>query len=174
MGSNAYWRSKKAELYSWISHHFEKGRRPPKIFMTLSCAEYFWPDLKRLLEKYIHLTEGIQVDLDSNINKLHQALNDYTIIVQKFFQLRVDKFLKTIGLEVFGIKHYWGRFEFAKSRGQIHLHLLGITDDATILNKKLWKWRKNKKQKVKFIANWVRSKFNCTAEIDPKSTTPEK
>jgi hypothetical protein len=135
MGSNAYWRSKKAELYSWISHHFEKGRRPPKIFMTLSCAEYFWPDLKRLLEKYIHLTEGIQVDLDSNINKLHQALNDYTIIVQKFFQLRVDKFLKTIGLEVFGIKHYWGRFEFAKSRGQIHLHLLGITDDATIINK---------------------------------------
>jgi hypothetical protein len=62
--------------------------------MTLSCAEYFWPDLKRLLEKYIHLTEGIQVDLDSNINKLHQALNDYTIIVQDFFQLRVDKFLK--------------------------------------------------------------------------------
>jgi hypothetical protein len=103
--------------------------------MTLSCAEYFWPDLKRLLEKYIHLTEGIQVDLNSNINKLHQALNDYTIIVQEFFQLRVDKFLKTIGLEVFGIKHYWGRFEFAKSRGQIHLYLLGITDDATIINK---------------------------------------
>jgi len=58
----------------------------------------------------------------------------------------VDKFLKTIGLEVFGIKHYWGRFEFAKSRGQIHLHLLGITDDATIKNNnKLWKWRKSKK-----------------------------
>jgi len=78
--------------------------------MTLSCAEYFWPDLIRLLVKYIHLTEGIQVDLDSNINKLHQALNDYTIIVQEFFQLPVDKFLKTMGLEVFGIKHYWGRF----------------------------------------------------------------
>jgi len=109
-GSNAYWRSKKAELYSWISQHIEKGRGPPSIFMTLSCAEYFWPDLKRLLVKYIHLTEGIQVDLDSNINKLHQALNDYTIIVQEFFQLPVDKFLKTMGLEVFGIKHYWGRF----------------------------------------------------------------
>ena len=40
-GSNAYWRSKKAELYSWISQHIEKGRGPPSIFMTLSCAEYF-------------------------------------------------------------------------------------------------------------------------------------
>jgi hypothetical protein len=39
-GSNAYWRSKKAELYSWISHHIEKGRGPPNIFMTLSWAEF--------------------------------------------------------------------------------------------------------------------------------------
>jgi hypothetical protein len=46
--------------------------------MTLLCAEYFWPDLKRLLEKYIHLTEGIQVDIDSNINKLHQAPENIT------------------------------------------------------------------------------------------------
>jgi hypothetical protein len=105
-GTNAYWRSKKAELYSWINYHIEKGRGPPNIFMTLSCAEYFWPDLKKLLEKYIYLTEGVIVDLDSDIHKLHQALNDYTIIVQEFFQIRVDEFLKTIGSEVFGIKDY--------------------------------------------------------------------
>ena len=173
-GSNAYWRSKKAELYSWINHHIEKGRGPPNIFMTLSCAEYFWPDLKRLLEHYIYITEGTKVDLDVNLHKLHQALNDYTIIVQEFFQIRVDEFLKTIGLEVFGIKHYWGRFEFAKSRGQIHLHLIGITNDATMINEKLWKLRNNKKQKTAFIANWVRSKFNCTAEIPKNCTTPDK
>jgi hypothetical protein len=104
--------------------------------MTLSCAEYFWPDLKKLLENYIYITEGIKVDLDVNLDKLHQALNDYTIIVQEFFQICVDKFLKTIRLEVFGIKHYWGQFEFAKSRGQIHLHLIGITDDAVMITKK--------------------------------------
>jgi hypothetical protein len=59
------------------------------------------------------------------------VLNDYTIVVQEFFHLRVEEYLKTIGFHVFGIRHYWGRFEFAKSRGQIHLHLLGITNDAT-------------------------------------------
>ena len=59
----------------------------------------------------------------------------------------MDKFLKTIGLEVFGIKYYWGRFEFAKSRGQIHLHLLGITDDAKIINKKIMEMEKKQKAK---------------------------
>jgi len=146
-GSNAYWRAKKAELYSWINHHIEKGRGPPNVFMTLSCAEYFWPDLKRLLETYIQLTEGVQVNLDLNINKLQKALNDYTIVVQEFFQIRVEKILKSIGFELLGIKHYWGRFEFAKSRGQIHLH---ITDDASIINKKLWKLRRDKTREPNF------------------------
>ena len=115
--------------------------------MTLSCAKYFWLDIKKLLEHYIYITEGVKVDLDVNLNKLHQALNDYTIIVQDFFQIRMGKFLKTNGLEVFGIKHYWGQFKFAISRGQIHLHLIGITDDATMVNKKFWKLRNNKKLK---------------------------
>jgi hypothetical protein len=53
--------------------------------MTLSCAKYFWLDLKKLLEHNIYITEGVKVDLDVNLNKLHQALNDYTIIVQDFF-----------------------------------------------------------------------------------------
>jgi len=179
-GSNAYWRAKKAELYSWINHHIEKGRGPPNVFMTLSCAEYFWPDLKRLLETYIQLTEGVQVNLDLNINKLQKALNDYTIVVQEFFQIRVEKFLKSIGFEVLGIKHYWGRFEFAKSRGQIHLHLLGITDDASIINKKLWKLRRDKTRRTKFLANWIRTRYNCTAELpldyekQSKSSSPCK
>jgi len=76
--------------------------------VKLSCAEYFWPDLKKLLEHYIYITEGTKVDVDVNLHKLPQALNDYTIIVQEFFKIRIDEFLKTIRLEVFGIKHYWG------------------------------------------------------------------
>jgi hypothetical protein len=123
--------------------------------MTLSCAEYFWPDLKKLLEKYIYLTEGVTVNLVSDIDKLHQALNDYTIIVQEFFQIRVDEFLKTIGLEIFGIKHYWARFEFAKSRGQIHLHLLGITDDA-----------KYNKQQTMEVKKKQTTKNNLSSKVD--------
>ena len=150
-GSAAYWRSKRAELYSWINHHVELGRGAPNIFLTLSCAEYFWPDLKRLLEDTILESEGRQVNLSLNHNELNRALNDYTTVVQEFFHLRVDEFMKTIGLKVFGIKHYWGRFEFAKSRGQIHLHLLGITSDALGKNgiqTKLYKAKNNNKKKT--------------------------
>ena len=50
-GSDAYWRKMKAELYSWINHHVEKGNGPPSLFMTLSCAEYFWADLQRLIDE---------------------------------------------------------------------------------------------------------------------------
>lgn len=46
-GSSAYWRGKKSELYSWINHHNKRGRGAQTLFLTLSCAAYFWPDLKR-------------------------------------------------------------------------------------------------------------------------------
>ncbi len=122
-GSAAFWRSKKAELYSWINHHIEKGRGAPNLFMTLSCAEYFWPDLKRILEEYILQAEGKSVNLELDHSTLNNVLNGYTLVVQEFFHLRVQEYFKKIGINVFGIKYYWGRFEFAKSRGQIHLHL---------------------------------------------------
>lgn len=176
-GSTAYWRSRKAELYSWINYHIEKGRGAPNIFMTLSCAEYFWPDLKRLLEEFILLAEKRKVDLSLNHSELNKALNDYTLVVQEFFQLRVDEYLKTIGFNVFGIKHYWGRFEFAKSRGQIHLHLLGITDDAVGPNgiyTQLFKWKNNTKMQTKTLAKWIRKKFNCTAEVKIDNTEPSQ
>jgi len=95
-GSAAYWRSKKAELYSWINHHVELGRGAPNIFLTLSCAEYFWPDLKRLLEDTILECEGRRIDLTLNHNELNRALNDYTTVVQEFFHVRVEEFMKTI------------------------------------------------------------------------------
>jgi hypothetical protein len=84
-GTAAYWRSKKAELYSWINHHVEQGRGAPSVFITLSCAEYFWPDIKCLLEEFILLTENRKVDLENNPNLLHQLLNDLSLIIQDYF-----------------------------------------------------------------------------------------
>ena len=89
--------------------------------------------------------------------------------MQEFFHICVDEYLKTVGLNVFGITHFWGRFEFAKSRGQIHLHLLGITNDAVGKNgisSKLYRWKDNKERQSKILANWARKKFNCTAEVN--------
>ena len=168
-GTTAYWRSKKSELYSWISHHIEQGRGAPTVFMTLSCAEYFWPDLKRLLEETILACEGRKVDLDLHHNELGKAINDYCIVVQEFFHLRVDAFMKTIGLHVFGLKHYWGRFEFAKSRGQIHLHLLGIVEGVANekgIYQEVYNHRNDKAKQTEVLAKWARETFNLTASLD--------
>jgi hypothetical protein len=55
-----------------------------------------------------------------------QACNGYEIVMQEYFQFRVQEFMDTIWTQVIGIHHYWLRYEFAKSRGQIHAHILAV------------------------------------------------
>jgi hypothetical protein len=54
-GSSGYWRAKRAELYSWINYHVSAGNGMPNFFITLSCAEYFWPDVLRLINERLSL-----------------------------------------------------------------------------------------------------------------------
>jgi hypothetical protein len=48
-GSDNFWRSKTKDLKHWITHYIARGDGPPTFFITLSCAENWWPDLKCLL-----------------------------------------------------------------------------------------------------------------------------
>ena len=99
---------------------------PPTLFITLSCAEYHWPDIKRLLQECLKIAGSNKAD---EVKEGYvQSINDYTLIVQEYFQQRVMAWLKTIGKIIFGIKHHWLRYEFAPGRGQIHAHMLAITD----------------------------------------------
>ena len=66
-----------------------------------------------------------------------KAMCELTSAVQEFFQIRVSKLLQILGAGVFGIKHYWVRYEFAPSRGQIHAHLLAICDKQDILKARM-------------------------------------
>ncbi len=50
-GSYNYWRSKTDDLEHWINHHVVIGHGPPTFFITLSCAENWWPDMRRLLSQ---------------------------------------------------------------------------------------------------------------------------
>src|SRR5687767_15837247 len=116
-GSAGYWRAKRAEVYTWINHHIEAGHGPPNFFITLSCAEYMWPDIKRLIiDRFI--IAGL--DIPDLKKSFVQIVNDYTLIVQEFFQERVKIWLSTIGKCIFHIKHYRRRFDFAPSRALIH------------------------------------------------------
>ena len=78
------------------------------------------------------------IDLTNDVVTRNTAVNDYSLNGQKFFIKRVKDWLNTVGKEVLGIEHYWGRFEIAKGRGQIHAHLLAILKKE-IKDKLQWK-----------------------------------
>jgi hypothetical protein len=169
-GSAGYWRSKRAELYSWIQHHVEAGHGPPTFFMTFSCAEYKWEDIKRLVVDRFECAGLPTPDLE-NISFV-RLVNDYTLIVQEYFQQRIQLWLNTVGKNVFGIKHYWLRFEFAPSRGQIHAHMLCIHEDPNVLQE-YHRLRANKTLQALYLQAWAEKSFGMTASL-PKNAELEK
>lgn len=108
-GSTAYWYQKRSELYTWINHHVEKGNGSPAFFITLSCAESYWPDIIRLVKERMELAGKDSSTCYVGSPKLHKLLNEYTIVVQEYFQKRVVNWLETVGKKIFGIEHYWVR-----------------------------------------------------------------
>ena len=93
---------------------------PPTLFITLSCAEYYWPDIFCLFKERFDFP-GVRNPLgpayeDGRINTVTNV-NNYTIVVQKYFQRRVQNWLDTVGKDIFKITHHWCRFEFAPIRG---------------------------------------------------------
>src|SRR5688572_21531971 len=150
-GSAGYWRAKRAEVYTWINHHIEAGDGPPNFFITLSCAEYMCPDIKRLIRERFEIA-GLDIpDLDKSFV---QIVNDYTLIVQEYFQERVKIWLSTIGTKIFHIKHYWLRYEFAPSRGQIHAHMLAIHENPYVMEP-FYNCSNNKKKQEEFLHQWM-------------------
>ena len=158
-GSPGYWRSKRAEVYSWINHHIEAGNGPPSFFITLSCAEYMWPDIKQLILDRCKVTGLSPPDLNKSFV---QTVNDYTVIVQEYFQERVQIWLCTIGAEVFHIKHYWLWYEFAPSRGQIHAHMLAIQNNS-FAQKVYYDCRADKENQEQFLYKWMTKDLGITA-----------
>lgn len=157
-GSAAFWRSKKAEVYSWINHHVQKEHGAPHFFITLSCAEYHWPDVKRLLTERLQIAGKYKGEKDMDDNYV-KYINEYTLVVQEYFQQRVELWLKTIGKTVFGIKHYWVRYEFAASRGQIHAHMLVITDNIKVYD--IYSKLNTKPDlQAEFLRLWVEKRMN--------------
>ena len=173
-GSDNFWRSKTEELDQWISHHIARGRGPPTFFITFSCAENWWPDLRRLLAQLEDFA-GNKADATAiranNRNKMTEAAKKYPLYVNDFFMKRSKSFLKTVVKEALGIEHYWGRIEFAPGRGQIHLHLIAIAKDKAYLDDfyraKTWE------DKAAVVDDYARTHLDMTADIDIKDDDPK-
>ena len=70
------------ELNSWINYHLEHKNGPPTLFITLSCAEYWWPDLKRLILTRIknkNLTQYKELQKDQS-NEWIKAIDEHSVI----------------------------------------------------------------------------------------------
>ena len=161
IGSPGYWRAKRSEVYSWINHHIEAGHGPPTFFITLSCAEYMWPDIKRLLKNRFEV--GGMGDIDLN-KSFVQTVNEYTLVVQEYFQERVRIWLETIGAKVFHIKYYWLRFEFAPSRGQIHAHMLALHNNPNVMQL-YYNYSHDKEKQEEFLYKYMTEELGMTAWV---------
>jgi hypothetical protein len=188
-GSDAYWRFKRSQLYAWINHHVGNGNGAPQLFKTLSCAEYFWPDMIRLLEDRVWIAEGKhlsqlgeklyrdgkKIELTNDSTARNKAVNDYSIVVQEFFIERLRDWLTTVGKEIFGIRHYWCRLEFAKGRGQIHAHLLAIVQNEKL--KRLQYQLNNPKitpqHEADLITEWAEDTLGMSASLPNNTMTNE-
>ncbi|GFH43542.1 hypothetical protein CTEN210_00015 [Chaetoceros tenuissimus] len=174
-GSDGWWRSRKHELDSWVAYHLDKGHGPPTLFMTFSCAEYWWNDLLHFLKKKImntedeHLLQSLEEGDEESQRKIQAKLVDkYTASVQVFFQEKLDNWLETIGKNIFNIKHYYLRFEFAKGRGQIHAHMVAITADHELLTEFYHTFCIERKEELgaELMEEYVTNVLSLTEEID--------
>jgi len=169
-GSDNWWRNKSKELEHWIHHHIGIGNGPPTFFITLSCAEYWWKDLKRLmieLETHAGETnrvENLKKETEDGFKEMTKSIRRWTAHVNDFFMKRANSFMENILKDAMGIEHYWGRVEFAPGRGQIHLHILAISKDKAYLEK--YHRAKTEEEKVAAVSEYAEKVLDMTADVD--------
>jgi hypothetical protein len=179
-GGTAYWRQRRDEIHSWIQHHVLECNGAPTLFLTLSCAEHYWPDIAFLLKERDKIANE-----HSEPGQRAALINEYTIVIQEYFQKRVQNWLDTVGKMVFKIKHHWLRFEFAPGRGQIHAHCLLIVDNMDTqkeqhMMKQLQDAMKRdisndlEHERAKVYQRWAENDLCITTRIPDKTDDPDR
>jgi len=95
-------------------------------------------------------------------------LNEYSLVVQEHFEKRVEAWLEVVGKPIFGIKHHWVRLEFAPGRGQIHAHLLAISDHLEVYEKchsDMKDTVHGEAKRVQRLSKWASEKYGLTASV---------
>ncbi len=128
-GTNQYWEQRHRELKALLQYKIYEGQGLPSIFATGSCAEFYFKPLRRILRNYHKATTGNDLDLN-NKSAMYKAVQENPHVVGHYFDLRTASYLQKVMRPVFGIEDSWLRYEFAKSRGMIHFHMLGWRHDG--------------------------------------------
>ena len=164
-GTDAYWAARPDDVAAWIHYRVEYRNGAPTLFITGRCAEFRWPEILEKLEDRMYFANGEVAGLREGNSRLYRDVQGYSTIARQFFQLRLDIYSKAVSIPVFGAKHYWYRFEFAKSRGQIHFRMFAIS--AGNQPKRLPHAMKNggAQEKAGALAKWARGRYRsrrCT------------
>ena len=106
-GTNAYWNQAKEQLKATIN---QVGA--PTIFWTPSCTEFHWQEY--------HALFSTDDKVDPNI--LRENIINNPHLIDWFFTIRVENFVKHWLYETLDAEWHWYRFEYAVMRGSIHCH----------------------------------------------------
>ena len=127
-GTNGYWHGVRRTLEAAVEFQLYKGNGLPGFFITGSCAEYHHPELCRLIASCASLVPGAASasDILEHMNRCdltrRRLVRAYPNIVCEYFTLKTEQYIKTVLRLVWGVDHFFNRFEFAEGRGTIHFH----------------------------------------------------
>lgn len=170
-GTDGYWRNKTYELQAWIDYHISRGHGPPTHFVTLTCAEFWWPDLRDMMIKLEETAQANGMDRKdhitllkkSNQKALQKSIRRYSLYVNQYFMRRAKTFMDEYARDAMDLEYYWGRVEFAPGRGQIHLHILGIAKDKAYLHD--FYRAKTETEKIRVIQEYAEEHLDMTADV---------
>jgi hypothetical protein len=144
-----------------------RGAMTPPRFLSSCLARKIVARFKRLLaqldEKTKNYTQAVAIRGGCRI-AMANAARRYPLYVNDFFMKKAKSCMGTVVKKALGIKHYWGRVEFARGRGAIHLHIIGIARDKAYL----WNFyhASTNEEKADVLDKYVREIFDMTADIN--------
>ena len=103
----------------------------PSVFLTLSCAEFDWPELLKEIAETVYRRKFTTAEIDnlSNTEK-NKLISENTVQSTMHFQRRVEKLFGLMGYdffegnnEAYHVSSYFFRVEF-QQRGAPHIHSL--------------------------------------------------
>ncbi|KAK3918035.1 ATP-dependent DNA helicase, partial [Frankliniella fusca] len=107
-GSKSYWKSRCGELRDMVE---QIGL--PTVFLTMSAADLYWPDLYRILT-------GKDIN-DISMRERRLLIQENPIIVDLFFDFRLQIYIKEVLEPKDKVIDYWYRIEY-QHRGSPHVH----------------------------------------------------
>ena len=149
-GTKEYWQQQQSDLRA-----MDEQFGPATFFVTLSCAEWKWPELERYLRTVNSVLPGVQSMNASDLIKVDP------VSVSEFFERRFQAFMKWVLCPrnekgepeegVLGVvEHYYWRREY-QARGAPHIHMKLWIKDAPVLG------RSTNEEVLEFIAKYIRA-----------------